>query len=444
MIDWPHYASEEGFVAGLAGPLGWYYLGVAALNLGAMWYALRRRRSRLEAVVWALMGMAFAGLGGLAMSGHPLVLPEWLKDACDRALGPVTFTLGAMAGLVIFYLGRRVLVQPLVSWTALNVSLLLMGASMTDPDFARTVSRPDNVPIVGMVYLLAFFTWLGTAQAVRNDERLRRGQGPVEAGFTDKVLVWPDVVYIELIGAIVATVVLVVWSLLIPAPLEEPANPAVTPNPSKAPWYFLGLQEMLLYFDPAVAGVVLPALIILGLMAIPYLDPNPRGSGYYTVDQRRFGWAVFLFGFLGLWILLILIGTFMRGPNWSFFGPYEPRDPHKIAAATNIKLCEYFWAVWLGRGVPRVPPESGGLQKLGIILWREIAGLTLTCAYFVVLPAVLARTALRRMRQAMGRARYWVMILLLLMMLMLPLKMILNWTAHLSYIVSIPEYSFNL
>jgi hypothetical protein len=294
-----------------------------------------------------------------------------------------------------------------------------------------------------MFYLLVFFTWLGAAQAVRNDDRLKAGQGPVEKDSTDTVLVWPDVIYAELIGLIIATVVLVVWSLVIRAPLEEPANPVVTPNPSKAPWYFLGLQDMLGYFDPAIAGVVLPTLIIVGLMAIPYIDPNPKGNGYYTIDQRRFSYLVFQFGFLGLWILLILIGIFMRGPNWSFFGLYEPRDPYKIVAATNLKLSEYFWVLWLGHGLPQVPPDCSALAKLGTIVWREIAGLALLAVYFVGLPVVLAGTLLRKQRTDMGRARYWVMILLLLMMLMLPLKMILNWTMDLSYIVSIPEYSFH-
>ena len=70
---------------------------------------------------------------------------------------------------------------------------------------------------------------------------------------------------------------MLIWSIGLPAPLEQPANPAESPNPAKAPWYFLGLQEMLVYFDPWYAGVVLPTFIIIGLMAIPYLDRDPNG-----------------------------------------------------------------------------------------------------------------------------------------------------------------------
>ena len=80
--------------------------------------------------------------------------------------------------------------------------------------------------------------------------------------------------------------VLTIWSLTINAPLEEPSNPTRTPNPSKAPWYFLGLQEMLVFFDPWYAGVVLPSFIIVGLMLVPYLDINPKGNGYYTFKER--------------------------------------------------------------------------------------------------------------------------------------------------------------
>jgi hypothetical protein len=82
-----------------------------------------------------------------------------------------------------------------------------------------------------------------------------------------KVLVWPHLLYIEFIVGVFVTALLLVWSIVIEAPLEEPASAARTPNPSKAPWYFLGLQEMLVYFDPWMAGVVAPSLIIVGLMS---------------------------------------------------------------------------------------------------------------------------------------------------------------------------------
>ena len=120
-----------------------------------------------------------------------------------------------------------------------------------------------------------------------------------------------------MIAIVSISVLLVVWSLWVRAPLEQPANPALTPNPAKAPWYFIGLQELLVYSDAWLVGVLVPCAAVLGLMAIPYLDFNPQGSGYYTIRERRFATAVFLFGFLMLWIVPILTGVFLRGPNWS-------------------------------------------------------------------------------------------------------------------------------
>ena len=222
------------------------------------------------------------------------------------------------------------------------------------------------------------------------------------------------------------------------------ADPALTPNPSKAPWYFLGFQELLIYSDAWYVGVVVPCLIVFGLMAIPYLDFNPKGSGYYTIRQRQFAYPIFLFGFLQLWVLLILIGTFMRGPNWDFFGPYEVRDPHAVLTLTNIKLSEYFWVDMLGReAAPGVPAEGGPLVQLAYILRREVAGVVLMALYFVALPPLLGRTVLRTLRRQMGFGRYAVMVLLLLMMATLPLKMFLRWMFDLSYVVSIPECLFN-
>lgn len=431
------------FLAATAVPLGCYYALATAANLWAAVRAVREKHYRHFAA-WLVVAVLFAILAGLSFAGRPPVMPQWLKQVIDAVIGPVTFSLGALSLLLVFYFARRFFVRGDVAWLMLNGAVLFMGASMTDPVFAGIVSKPDNVPIVGMVFLLGFFTWLGAAQAVRNDERIARGEGPVEQQFGEQVLVWPDLIYIELIGAILGMVVLTVWAIALEAPLEQPANPVVTPNPSKAPWYFLGLQELLVYFDPAIAGVILPALVIFGLMAVPYLDFNPRGSGYYTIDQRKFAYFVFQFGFLGLWVFLILVGTFMRGPNWSFFGLYEPRDLHKVVAQNNIKLSEYFWVIWLSRTLPQAPPGSGWLSELGAIFRREIAGVIVLSVYYVGLPMVLGATVFRDLRRRMGRGRYVIMVLLLLTMFLVPLKMLLRWTMDMSYILSVPEWFFNV
>ena len=84
-----------------------------------------------------------------------------------------------------------------------------------------------------------------------------------------------------------------------------------------------------MYFDPWMAGVVMPTLIIVGLMVIPYIDANPLGNGYYTWKQRRFAIATFCFGFMVLWLLMVVIGTFIRGPGWMWFWPGQTWDPNR-------------------------------------------------------------------------------------------------------------------
>src|SRR5213082_1250616 len=165
-----------------------------------------------------------------------------------------------------------------------------------------------------------------------------RARAIAASDLPDKVHTWPYLVRAEFISGCILLLVLLVWSITVDAPMEEPANPTKTPNPSKAPWYFLGLQEMLVYFDPWIAGVVLPSLIIVGLMVIPYIDTNPKGNGYYTVRERPFAIYTYMFVFLVLWVTLIFLGTFMRGPGWYFFWPGQYWDPHKTVALTNVNL----------------------------------------------------------------------------------------------------------
>ena len=170
----------------------------------------------------------------------------------------------------------------------------------------------------------------------------------------DKLHTWPHLVRAEFLCALIVTILFLVWSLLVDAPLEEPANPTRTPNPSKAPWYFLGLQEMLVFFDPWHAGVVLPSLIIFGLMIIPYVDINPLGNGYYTYKERKYEIITFIFGFHILWVSLIIIDTFVRGPGWNWFWPWEYWDPHKVEALTSVDLPyllgfrDYYWSMAFG------------------------------------------------------------------------------------------------
>jgi hypothetical protein len=198
----------------------------------------------------------------------------------------------------------------------------------------QIASAPDNVPILIMLGLVGFYSLYALKHARANDRLAaeleadpvmqkthHRKRFPFQKGWAERVHVWPYLLKIEFLAAIIVTAILIAWSIVLDAPLEEPANPSLTMNPSKAPWYFLGLQEILVYFDPWIAGVVLPGIIVVGLMLIPYVDVNPLGNGYYTFKQRKFAILTFMFGFLILWVLLVFIGTFIRGPGWQWFWP---------------------------------------------------------------------------------------------------------------------------
>jgi hypothetical protein len=396
---------------------------------------------------------AFGGvLAPLAGSGTPEwtpSLPGWMVNVLNHYLsgstGAVVYSVGVVVALAILFVGRRFFVQPRVAWTMFNLALLFVGLSMTNQNFWQIVSKGDNVPIVGLIFLLGFFTWLATYRAVINDDRIARGEPPLEKLDDEKVLVWPDLVYTELICMVALTALLLVWGILVQAPLEQPASRVKTPNPSKAPWYFLGLQEMLVYFDPWMAGVVAPSLIIVGLMAIPYLDFNKKGAGYYTINERKFAYLNFQFGFLVLWVTLIIMGTFLRGPNWNFFGPFEPWDSHKVEAQYNRHVPQFFWEDLLGRSLPKAEPGAPWYKQLGWILVREAPGIALVLGYLIVLPPALAlgTKTFREMFIRMGFIRYMVMTNLLLVMAMLPIKMVLRWTLNLKYIIHIDEYFLN-
>src|SRR5262245_44811058 len=325
-------------------------------------------------------------------------------------------------------------------WTKPKVALgiaaglvLFVVYAMTKHQIMLTLKKPDNIPIVIVLGSLGFLHWLSMRQAVLNDQRIDAGEAPREAAEKNrKVLVWPDLVYTELISMVVLTIILIAWSVLIRAPLEEPANAARTPNPSKAPWYFLGLQEILVYFDPWWAGVGLPGTIMMGLIAIPYVDRHPKGNGYFTLKERKSAITIFCFGFFILWVMLAFIGTFLRGPGWNFFGLFADWDPGYVAKLNNINLSEIIWVNLFGSREPK------------FWLWREIWGFLAIGFYMGVLPVILAGTVFKKLFRELGALRFGLVINLGLLMAALPLKMVLRWTLNLKYVVYLPEIRMNI
>jgi hypothetical protein len=380
---------------------------------------------------------------------------ESFKAIANALANPwVSFSLVAI-GLLLLLRFRRYVFNWWIGLALLVAEGFVVVVGMKDPNFALIVGKPDNVPITAMLFVSTFVLWLALVQGVNNDRRAQQKLPPDEKESSNqKTWVWPDLLYIEFIALIICSVVLILWAIYLRAPLEQPANPAATPNPSKAPWYFLGLQEMLVYYDPWYAGVVLPTVIIIGLCAIPYIDVNPKGNGYFTFADRKWAITLFLFGYLALWVFMIITGTFLRGPGWNFFGPFEYWDPHKVVALNNVNLSDYVWIVWLKKGLPEVknvvpqllPPDGNSIRaflvEAGHACKREFAGILFLAFYFLALPGILARTVLRRFYEQMDFMRFSVFALLFLTMFTLPLKMVLRWTINLKYFVDTPWIKF--
>jgi hypothetical protein len=423
-----HHELDSNVASGLAV----FYVICAAMNAGFAYYHVKHR-NRPQALIWLVAAGIFLvhTFFYLSPAGHHLVISEGLAEWVNWATNAVTYFVVSTVAFALVLLFRKTVTSPPVALGLMDLTLLAFGWAMTNPDFRSIVAKEDNVPIVMLLASVGFFTWLALRRAVVNDDLIAAGKPPLEKD-DDKVLVWPDLVYTELICMVIATAALVIWAVVLKAPLEQPATSAKAPNPSKAPWYFLGLQEMLVYYDPWIAGVWLPTLIIVGLIAMPYMDFNQKGNGYFTFNERKFSLTVWMYGFLVLWVVLIVLGTFLRGPNWNFFGPFEPWDPHKVVPLNNVNLSQMFWLAF------NVVPTS--------LPWyvRELPGIILVIAYFLIVPLALAKLWLRPFYIKMGAVRYLVLVILLLHMAALPIKMVLRWTMNLKYIVAIPEFFFNI
>ena len=300
-------------------------------------------------------------------------------------------------------------------------------------------SAPDNVPIVAMLFLIPFFAWMGLKQAFANDRLIAQLESdpalakthhrktlPWKPGWAREVHVWPFLLRIEFLAAIIVTVILMIWSLTLNAPLEEPSNPNLTMNPAKAPWYFLGLQEMLVYFDPWIAGVVMPTLIIIGLMVIPYIDENPLGSGYYTYRQRKMAILTFCFGFLFLWSSMIVIGTFIRGPGWMWFWPGQTWDHNKIEFTAN-------------RDLPDIFAISSMAGK--IIFGAIVVGLYFVVAGWAIHKLIVLTDFNKKIYKRMALAQYLVMQFFLITMVSLPVKMVLRLLFRIKYVWVTPWFN---
>ncbi|MDQ2934110.1 MAG: menaquinol-cytochrome c reductase cytochrome b subunit [Chloroflexota bacterium] len=163
---------------------------------------------------------------------------------------------------------------------------------------------PPGVPGTERFRLLAY---------VKQESMVRVDKRPDET-----LLTWPHLLRAEFVMMMLIGALLVVASFFIRAPLEEMANPSVTPHVAKAPWYFLGLQELLSYFNGTVVGVLLPPLYFIGIALIAYIDRSP----YKAARDRKLAWVFFLCLMIG-GLLVTFIGSFFRGPGWNWVWPWQ-------------------------------------------------------------------------------------------------------------------------
>lgn len=251
---------------------------------------------------------------GSEIAGYAPGIPG-MEHNINRVMLLASTTVGQDA-LIRFYV-LHVAVLPLVAGTLIGVHFWRIrkdGGLARPPDKIsrepfRVVQRSDTkesfAPGVKRTYGLM---------------ELVRGTCPtVDSGPHNFIFTWPHLLRAELVVFLLTTVLVLGLSLL-DAPLEEPANPTKPPNPSKAPWYFLGLQEMVAY-SAFWGGVGIPALIIIGLAAIPYFDRNPHGEGVWFHRSRYLG-IFFFTAFMTVQGLLVVIGTYFRGANWGWIWPW--------------------------------------------------------------------------------------------------------------------------
>jgi len=173
------------------------------------------------------------------------------------------------------------------------------------PGTGPKLPGPPGAPGTERFRLLAY---------VRQESMVRVDKRPDET-----VLTWPHLLRAEFVMAVLITAMLLVMSFFVQAPLEEQANVNVTPHVAKAPWYFLGLQELLAYFNPTVAGFFIPMpFYFVGLALIAYVDRSP----YRAARDRKLAWILFLsIMFFGIGVTII--GAFFRGPGWNWVWPWD-------------------------------------------------------------------------------------------------------------------------
>lgn len=222
-----------------------------------------------------------------------------------------------------------------------------------------------------------------------------------------------DSVGIEFIAGLIFTFIIMVWSLFMNAPLKELANPSDTPIDERAPWYFIGLQELLIYFDPWLAGVIIPSILLVGLIVLPFIDPNKEtGIGRYTLRDRPVAVPAFCFGF-AMWYVLIIIGQFFRGPARMFYWPWEDKSVLKVLPVTEL------------------------------VNFHIAGGFAFFILYFGIC-LVVPQFIFKNFYKTLGVVRYYIFMTLSATMLLVPIKIFLRYIFDIKYILTFQIFGTTL
>ena len=222
-----------------------------------------------------------------------------------------------------------------------------------------------------------------------------------------------DSVGIEFIAGLIFTFIIMVWSLFMNAPLKELANPSDTPIDERAPWYFIGLQELLIYFDPWLAGVIIPSILLVGLIVLPFIDPNKEtGIGRYTLRDRPVAVPAFCFGF-AMWYVLIIIGQFFRGPARMFYWPWEDKSVLKVLPVTEL------------------------------VNFHIAGGFAFFILYFGAC-LVVPQFIFKNFYKTLGVVRYYIFMTLSATMLLVPIKIFLRYVFDVKYILTFQIFGTTL
>jgi quinol-cytochrome oxidoreductase complex cytochrome b subunit len=245
---------------------------------------------------------------GSSIAGYAPLIGQQMKFVL---LGDTT--VGQEALLRFYVLHVAVLPAVLVLLIAIHFWRVRKDGGLSRPEQAKSETKTETI--------------VATMTLEPAKKRVYGLQGFVRGNFTkvgnvpdDTVYAWPNLLLAELFVFVLTVSLILLVSLAFNAPLEEPVNVMHPPNPAKAPWYFLGLQEMVSY-SAFWGGIGIPGLMVALLLIVPYIDRGTKGVGRWFAKERLLANTIFL-TLVVLNVIFIIIGTFFRGPNWTFVSPF--------------------------------------------------------------------------------------------------------------------------